>query len=109
MLFMSVFWYSETNIYTNVKIIFLHKIFQIFYMFRSILIIFTELLNNNKEYIKYKLIIKYTKFFHTPFSDTKFFVAVQNRFVKCEGCSIIDFYNVLECNRTIIVKNFKYK
>jgi hypothetical protein len=34
-------------------------------------------------------------FFHKMFADThvKFVVVVQNWFLRCEGCSIIEFYN----------------
>jgi len=42
--------YNKTNKCTNVKIIFLHTICFNCDMFRSILIIFTELLNINKAY-----------------------------------------------------------
>jgi len=54
---------SITNKYTNVsfKIIFLHKICHNSDMFRSILIIFRELLSFSKAYIKHGGVIKYIK------------------------------------------------
>jgi len=44
--------YNKTNKCTNVKIIFLHTIYHYSNMFQSILIIFMELLNISKAYLK---------------------------------------------------------
>jgi len=34
-----------------------------------------------------------------PVDITKFAVAVQDWFVRCGGCNVIDFTTVLECNK----------
>jgi hypothetical protein len=63
-------------------------------MFLSIWIIFRELLNNCTAYIKTHTILNTLKIVHEMSADIiKIIAAVQNWSMRCEGCSIIDFYN----------------
>jgi hypothetical protein len=80
--------HNKTNKRTNVKIVFLSTICYNSDMLRSILIIFNDMLNINKAYIKHRWIIKYIEICAS--NICRYY---KNWSKRCGSCSFIGFYN----------------
>jgi hypothetical protein len=88
--------YHKGNKCTNFKIVFLCKIHQNS-VFQFNLIVFKELHDINKAYMKCGWIIKYIKICPLNVCSYKIHcIAGQNWFVRCGGYSIIDFTMVYQ-------------